>query len=255
MYHRHYAIQGRRPTMEDAASVKQLGPDLWFAGVFDGHGGAEVSALAARILPELLAEEVHSPGNARQTAAAIRRAAARFQDLLEKQRARFLTQGSTATFLVIDSAKNRIYTANIGDSRAVLIRDGGRAVSMALSSDHKPDGAQEKKRIIAVGGRVEDGRAWLVQNGRYFGGLSTSRSFGDLETRTGNVYVVSPVPDVTVHDAVRPYSVLLACDGVFDVLSTVQAAKMARLSPEAVVRQAFKDGSGDNISALIVGFE
>ena len=41
--------------------------------------------------------------------------------------------------------------ANVGDSRAVLCSDG-RALPM--SSDHKPNKPEERRRIQALGGRV-----------------------------------------------------------------------------------------------------
>lgn len=43
--------------------------------------------------------------------------------------------------------------ANVGDSRAVLCRDG-KAVD--LSVDHKPEDTKEKGRIEAAGGIVSD---------------------------------------------------------------------------------------------------
>jgi len=45
------------------------------------------------------------------------------------------------------------YTANVGDSRAIMSCEGGR-YTMALSEDHKPDGRAESKRIIAGGGKI-----------------------------------------------------------------------------------------------------
>lgn len=45
------------------------------------------------------------------------------------------------------------YTANVGDSRAVLSSGGGSSV-VALSRDHKPSDTDEYKRIIAAGGQI-----------------------------------------------------------------------------------------------------
>lgn len=46
--------------------------------------------------------------------------------------------------------------ANVGDSRAVLSRNG---VALDLSVDHKPEDEIEKNRILKAGGQIsEDGR-------------------------------------------------------------------------------------------------
>jgi serine/threonine protein phosphatase PrpC len=66
--------------------------------------------------------------------------------------------------------KHAYYVANIGDSRAVLCRNGQ---PVPLSTDHKPDLPSERNRIEKAGGFVTDGRV----NGT----LNLSRSFGDFE--------------------------------------------------------------------------
>jgi serine/threonine protein phosphatase PrpC len=60
--------------------------------------------------------------------------------------------------------------ANLGDSRAVLSRSGGRA--LALSRDHKPDDRTERRRIEAAGSHVALGRV--------AGELAVSRALGDF---------------------------------------------------------------------------
>ena len=57
--------------------------------------------------------------------------------------------------LVLD---DKYYSANVGDSRAVLVKHDNSSQSWRcapLSIDHKPDEEDEKKRIIANGGRVD----------------------------------------------------------------------------------------------------
>jgi len=52
--------------------------------------------------------------------------------------------------------KNKIISANVGDSRAIMCRqvNGGWNV-VELSIDHKPSLEREKKKILESGGRVD----------------------------------------------------------------------------------------------------
>lgn len=83
-----------------------------------------------------------------------------------------------------------IYTANAGDSRAILCsytEEGGLEVTQ-ITDDHKPDLPEEAARIHKKGGRIEAFKDW---NGEPIGpmrvwvkndeipGLAMSRSFGD----------------------------------------------------------------------------
>ena len=45
------------------------------------------------------------------------------------------------------------YTANVGDSRAIMSANGGRNI-LDLSKDHKPNGEGEAYRIIHNGGKI-----------------------------------------------------------------------------------------------------
>ena len=102
--------------------------------------------------------------------------------------------GSTATTCYIEGAK--IYTANSGDSRAIIGSKIGKNnwEIQELSNDHKPDSNEEATRIMQAGGRVEP--YWIPNNdgtgGEFLGpyrvwlldedipGLAMSRSIGDL---------------------------------------------------------------------------
>lgn len=71
---------------------------------------------------------------------------------------------------------DKIFCANAGDSRAVLARSstplGQPMQAVALSIDHKPENLDERRRIEACGGFVEDNRV--------NGSLNLSRSLGDF---------------------------------------------------------------------------
>ena len=59
--------------------------------------------------------------------------------------------GSCAVIsLIID---NTLYSINLGDSRALYSRDGGKELYQ-ITRDHKPNDEIEKKRIEKCGGKV-----------------------------------------------------------------------------------------------------
>ncbi|EEY65747.1 uncharacterized protein PITG_03271 [Phytophthora infestans T30-4] len=115
--------------------------------------------------------------------------------------------GSTALLVWFLADTIRLYTVNVGDCRAVMCR-GGRGV--ALTSDHKPDRPDEQQRIEKAGGFKST----------Y---LAVSRAFGDrsLKTPTSLVSCEPEVKRVTVQD--DDLFLVLACDGVWDVLSEQEA--------------------------------
>lgn len=45
------------------------------------------------------------------------------------------------------------YVANVGDSRALMSSEGGK-YNFVLSTDHKPDDQEEKRRITTNGGSI-----------------------------------------------------------------------------------------------------
>lgn len=100
------------------------------------------------------------------------------------------------------SARQRVlYTANVGDARAVLCRNGK---ALRLSYDHKGSDENEGKRIANAGG--------LVLNNRVNGVLAVTRALGDSYLKdlvTGHPY--------TTETVIQPEAdefVILACDGV-----------------------------------------
>ena len=112
-----------------------------------------------------------------------------------------------ATAAAIQEAKQKatrqrvLYTANVGDARIVLCRNGK---ALRLSYDHKGMDENEGRRISKAGG--------LILNNRVNGVLAVTRALGDSYLKdlvTGHPYTTETViqPD-------QDEFLILACDGV-----------------------------------------
>ena len=106
---------------------------------------------------------------------------------------------SGATTVCCLMVGEHLYTANLGDSRAIFCRKlESKWEIEQLSQDHKPNLPSEKKRIVAAGGKVQKLRdprlGWVGpprvwQRNGLIPGLAMSRSFGDLmAAEVGNPY-------------------------------------------------------------------
>uniref|UniRef100_A0AAV1T3S7 phosphomevalonate kinase n=1 Tax=Peronospora matthiolae TaxID=2874970 RepID=A0AAV1T3S7_9STRA len=160
------------------------------------------------------------------------------------------------------------YTINVGDCRAVMCR-GGRGVP--LTSDHKPDRPDERQRIEKAGGYVgkiagisrvySAAGAGLSMRREASTHLAVSRAFGDQSLK-------HPAPLVSCEPEVARFQVLtddlfliLACDGIWDVMSEQDAVDIAlphfhdaKAAADAIVKAAYKKGSLDNLTATVVQF-
>ena len=195
------SMQGWRKSQEDAHIARTDLPDgNCVFGVFDGHGGKEVSIwVKEKFVDELVKLDEYKN---RQYGDALRKCFRRMDEMmLQPEGAARLQQiadqhggnadpfaggmrdasgnvaqftGCTATVIII--SQTHIVCANAGDSRTVLARASGPQMCFPLSDDHKPDNGPEKARIEAAGGFVEDNRV--------DGSLNLSRSLGDFEYKS-----------------------------------------------------------------------
>lgn len=271
------SVKGRRPTMEDAYAMHMLvanpvdaatgrpEPRVYrMFGVFDGHGGHEAAlhckAHLGRNLHKALCQlrhvERHTDSDC--VADALRSAIATTDiELLATDVGG--TVGTTAVVVLLD-AQCRAWVANVGDSRAVLGRSNGEAVQ--LTTDHKPSCPEERARIERDGGIV----VYLPRSRTYavMGMLSMTRALGDASLRPW----VSNEPDVlqTRFDPATDEFLILASDGLWDVLTNQEAVDMLRAracgcptSPDAasaavraLVNWAIARGSADNVTATVL---
>ncbi|KAI9778836.1 MAG: Protein phosphatase 2C 1 [Candelina submexicana] len=146
------------------------------------------------------------------------------------------------------SRQRVLYTANVGDARIVLCRNGK---ALRLSYDHKGSDDNEGKRVANAGG--------LILNNRVNGVLAVTRALGDTymkELVTGHPYTTETViqPDIDEF-------LILACDGLWDVCSDQEAVDLVRhtANPQQASKQlvdhALSRFSTDNLSCMLVRFD
>ncbi|XP_037413438.1 probable protein phosphatase 2C 48 isoform X2 [Triticum dicoccoides] len=246
-----WSRRGEKGTNQDCSLVWE--DDTIFCGIFDGHGqwGHYVSkAVRDSLPPSLLRHWQEAVALAslidgekklgdcqfdlwRQSYLAA--AAAVDEELRRSRRLDAVNSGSTALSIV--KKGDTMVIANVGDSRAVLgtTSDDGSIAAVQLTVDFKPNLPQEKARIVQCKGRVhchddEPGvhRVWLPD--REAPGLAMSRAFGDYCVKD---YGVISAPEVTQRRITsRDQFVILATDGVRDVVSNEEAVQIVADTPE-----------------------
>lgn len=131
--------------------------------------------------------------------------------------------------------RRTIIAANVGDSRAVLSRNG---TAWDLTRDHKPNDPDEKARIESVGGKViwcgdvDSSGEPIFETGIYRvnGNLALSRAIGDRAEKPA----VSAEPEIiSVLVKETDDFFILATDGLWDVMSSQESVDLVKTFTEA----------------------
>lgn len=164
-----------------------------------------------------------------------------------------------------------IYLINVGDSRAIIISKEGRVLEFTRGTmlvsmypiticclDHKPNVRKEKERIYRAGGRVTEHPDDVP---RVQDMLAVSRAFGDYSI---DKHIIPPSPDIIEHgkgDKSPAAYVILACDGLWDVMSNEDVAqfvakRVEHSSLETIAGQlldhALQLNTMDNVSVYLI---
>jgi serine/threonine protein phosphatase PrpC len=233
-----------RQHMEDCYRVitemKYL-PTASSFGVFDGHSGIRAASYAAQHLQENI-RELDAQG---LTRAFLK------TDKDYCSTATTLRDGTTACVAIIN--QGRLYVANIGDSKAILVTNSG---SRQLSRDHIATDSAERERIESSGGYI------LPVSGvmRVQGTIAVTRSIGDPGFKE---FLISE-PHISEHILTSDDLVLiLASDGLFDGLSMDTISSVVRENShlnmsemsELLSSFAIAKGSRDNITVLAIDLQ
>ena len=137
---------------------------------------------------------------------------------------------SGTTCVMVLQVGEKILCANVGDSRAIMVKTGKKIVP--LSIDQKPDDPEEAKRIAENGGEVsqfeEDGeksgpfRVW--KKGEEYPGIAMSRSIGDFIATTLGVIPVPKFIEEKIDSDTK--FIVIASDGVWEFLDNQKVADM-----------------------------
>jgi serine/threonine protein phosphatase PrpC len=250
--------QGERLSMEDAHTVITT-PAYHFYGLYDGHGGRAAADFAVEHLHkkfEYFFTAKNKNGHSEQCIDAV------LHDSFLSTHQSFCKQypekrdGSCALVAVLHN--NILWVANAGDSRAVRCCAGK---ARPLSRDHKPSRLDEQGRIEKAGGRIiiEDDVYRVMSHSRKRG-LAVSRSLGDKSYRG----LVIPDPEIRSTTLTKKDEFLiLACDGVWDVVTNDGAVKIVQNyleqhpgnmkgAAEHLKDEALKRDSTDNITVIVL---
>ncbi|KAL6069550.1 PPM-type phosphatase domain-containing protein [Balamuthia mandrillaris] len=225
-------MQGKRWNMEDVIVTDCCFGGGGYFAVFDGHGGGQSSEYASKNHPAILKERLDAikaqgvcHADEAETELVVNAIRESFAQCSAGMTTGIIRDSGTTSVLSLRWG-DFLYTANVGDSRAVAWR-GGKAIR--LSVDHKPDLPSEEKRIRYLNGFVS-------ASGRVFGTLGVSRAMGDLALQ-GYGVTADPYINVLPVDLSLQF-VILACDGVWDVMSDETACELVASELEAKPRRS-----------------
>jgi len=255
-----YFIDGKKKKSEmcgqdalDIITSKELGTGLSFFGVYDGHGikGKDAStSLQMEIRLKLIEdkETIRKFKTKVEVEKYFTILFERINSLFEKRPNDFLSSGSCAICILIIDTK--LYSINLGDSRAVLgIKKSEKRIAYELSVDHKPLRDIEYKRIIEQNGEVLEkvgNPPRIVKKNDENPGLAVSRTIGDI---LGHECGVCSVPEVIEKDMDQDDCfVVIGSDGIWDLMNSSEvigfvfnALEVASTKKEKIVEELVKE--------------
>ncbi|KAE8672927.1 putative protein phosphatase 2C 52 [Hibiscus syriacus] len=266
-----FTQQGRKGINQDAMIVWEdfMSEDVTFCGVFDGHGpqGHLVAHEVRDALPLKLLSSMHSyqsrqhesegscfKGNSKKSdgrdpdknifaedrskfswrEAFMKSYKAMDKELRSHPDLDCFCSGSTAVTIIKQGPS--LFMGYIGDSRAIMgSKDSnGSMVAIQLTVDLKPDLPKEAERIKKCKGRVfamqdepEVHRVWLPFDDAP--GLAMARAFGDFCLKEYGVISMPEFSHRLLTDSDQ--FIVLASDGVWDVLSNEEVVQIVSLAP------------------------
>ena len=275
-------MQGWRKRQEDAhiAAISQGDKnDIDIFGVFDGHGGKEISQFVSnhftkelidnknlnKDMPKALRETFIKMDELMQTPEGIEeikkhaRKSKEEDDIQSKNEPPNSQMQLISQLIEQKNPESEDINLRTGCTACVLSVDeknkklyfanaGDSRVVMckngiaeAKSIDHKPELQSEKDRIYKAEGWISDGRV--------MGNINLTRGFGDLEYKKNKNLkaedqIVTANPEIQIVDFTKDVDfVIIGCDGIWDCLKNQEACDF--------VKKRLKDDPNIKISKII----
>ncbi len=275
MWYHTASIQGRRPYNEDEIDVvmnldggQQGVKNINYLSIFDGHGGNAIRKYLKNNLQRYFMSNFvdKDPCRSRKYDKYIEKVFDLIQNTLTNCELPSKATGSTALVSLIyrNNSKLCLKVVNLGDCRAIVCNQHGIAVP--LTKDHKPLSYNEYKRITELKGKITQ----EPNDDPRVNGMAVSRAFGDLDAKPH----ISHTPDSYDYDVADTQFLVMACDGLWDVLNnqdvvdfilsemdTIKVtenltnAKAKKNIAAKLANLAYEKGSVDNISVIILFFD
>ena len=236
-------------------------PKISYFAIFDGHGGEECSEFLKNNYLEYLIENKNFPFDIKlsmiETFQKIEESFFKLKckNTLEESD----KSGSCALVSIIFD--NKIYIANLGDSRAIMSVNGGNKIKQ-ITVDHKPDNIKEFERAIKNGSKIylddnddpfrDPSKLYFIKDKNelekqkeikqksiedkifrvYPSDLAVMRTIGDIKAKKkeygGNPGTIINKPDIFVCDInSNDDFIIMGCDGIFDDLSNQEIINAA----------------------------
>lgn len=284
-------MPGRRVEMEDTVCIFNEicdKKDMALFGVFDGHGNKEVSAFASEHILNCLEDVAafRSGAPVKVLKKCLVDACLGLDAKLKTDLLHFSKNGGSTGIIALITPTH-VLTANVGDSRAIIIQKDYRQdestesknietkpIVIPMSEDHSPNLPNERARVEAAGFSIESlsyqgETLYKIKDPESGNMLAMSRAFGDFDYKKGeqspSKQAVIAVPDVEILErSENDLYLILACDGIWDVMSNEDCANFIvndrkrdgyeSLSNtcDALVEECYNLGSDDNMTVLIV---
>ena len=261
-------MQGWRKRMEDAHIAKiNLGPSktLNIFGVFDGHGGKEISQFVTHhFTKELIVNKNYLKGDLQS---AIKDTFIKMDEIMQTNEGKEEIKQYARKSKEEDDLQSKVEPQNsqmamlaqlVGqkdpESDDIAMRTGctgcvcvidemykkmyfanagdSRVVlckngnAIPMSTDHKPELESEKDRIYKADGWITDGRVK--------GNLNLTRGLGDLDYKQNKnlkpeEQIITSNPDILIEDFSNDVDfIIIGCDGIWDCLTNQQACDFVK---------------------------